>query len=340
MKRSKSRINSSIDKRIFSNKFLDIERCQEELIKMRIKYNKLNQEYLELKVEYNKLEREYRYNIKLMEAIIKEANASVVTEFLDEEKNNDNNNTSNNNEIKQNNLSKSTIRILREKSIYERLKQEIMGLKDEIREKENIIYELKNNIKTSKFKELDLKYAEVFKELSEVKKRNELLENMQQDYINSKNQIIFLLQQIDLYKKDNKRQKEQVEKLVLNQQNFVMEKEENDNQKNMEEQKIKMLKYENDKLKKRIKDMDSKNYIYSEEIEKLKSQKQNQIDKSILKKDNEIRRYKSQIVELKLEISKLQKKLEEKNSISNNIFTNKKINRPNNNNNNAFNKTF
>ena len=232
MKRSKSRINSSIDKRIFSNKFLDIERCQEELIKMRIKYNKLNQEYLELKVEYNKLEREYRYNIKLMEAIIKEANASVVTEFLDEEKNNDNNNTSNNNEIKQNNLSKSTIRILREKSIYERLKQEIMGLKDEIREKENIIYELKNNIKTSKFKELDLKYAEVFKELSEVKKRNELLENMQQDYINSKNQIIFLLQQIDLYKKDNKRQKEQVEKLVLNQQNFVMEKEENDNQKN------------------------------------------------------------------------------------------------------------
>ena len=39
---------------------------------------------------------------------------------------------------------------------------------------------------------------------------------MQQDYIKSKNQIIFLLQQIDLYKKDNKRQKEHVEKLILN----------------------------------------------------------------------------------------------------------------------------
>ena len=85
MKRSKSRINSSSDRRIFSSKFLDIERCQEDLIKMRIKYNKLNQDYLELKVEYNKLEREYKYNIKLMEAVIKEANASVVTEFLDDD---------------------------------------------------------------------------------------------------------------------------------------------------------------------------------------------------------------------------------------------------------------
>ena len=89
-----------------------------------------------------------------------------------------------------------------------------------------------------------------------------------------------------------------------------------------------MLKYENEKLKKRIKDSNSKNYLYSEEIEKLKLQKQTQMDKSLLKKDNEIRRYKSQIVELKLEISKLQKKLEEKNSISNNTINSKKVNKP------------
>ena len=240
MKRSKSRINSSSNRLFSGSKYLDIERCQEDLMKMRIKYNKLNQEHLELKVEYNKLEREYKYNVKLMEAVIKEANASVVTEFLDEEKNEEKDN-SKNNEIKQNNLSKSTIRILREKSIYERLKQEIMGLKDELREKENIIDELKNNIKTSKFREMDLKYAEVFKELNEVKKRNEMLENMQQDYLNSKNHIIFLLQQIDLYKKENKKQKEQIEKLIISHQNSVMKNEENDNKKNLEEQKIKCL---------------------------------------------------------------------------------------------------
>ena len=341
MKRCKSRINSSSEKRIFSSKYLDIERCQDDLFKMRKKYNKLNQDYLELKVEYNKLEREYKYNIKLMEAVIKEANASVVNEFLDEEKNNENNNdnNSNNNEIKQNNLSKETLKILKEKSIYERLKQEIMGLRDELRERENIIEELKQNIKTSKFKELDSKYSEVFKELNVLKSRNGFLESMQQDYINSKNQIIFLLQQIDLYKKENKKQKEHIEKLILVNQNTMVQKEENDNQKNLEEQKIKMLKYENDKLKKRIKDIDNKNYAYSEELERLKSQRQNQIDKNISKKDNEIRRYKSQIVELKLEINKLQKKLDEKNSISNNMINSKKIkiNKPNFNS-NIFNK--
>ena len=344
MKRSKSRLNSSSENRLFKNKqYLDIERCQDELFKMKIKYNKLNQEYLELKVEYNKLEREYKYNVKLMEAIIKEANISVVSEFLGDENNNENNtdnNNNNNNEIKQTNLSKSTLKILKEKSIYERLKIEIMNLKDELRQKENIINELKNNIKTSKFKEMDTKYAQIYQELSETKNRNEFLENMQKDYINSKNQIIFLLQQIDLYKKDNKRQKEKIEKLVLTTQNTILQKEENDNQKTLEEHKIKSLKNDNDKLKKRIKEIESKNFAFYEEMEKLKNQKQSQTDKYINKKENEIRRYKAQIIELKMEISKLQKQLDEKNNANNNIIIKKKsINKNPNNNNIASNRT-
>ena len=336
MKRSKSRLNSSSENRLFKNKqYLDIERCQDELFRMKIQYNKLNQEYLELKVEYNKLEREYKYNVKLMEAIIKEANISVVSEFLGDENNNENNtDNNNNNDIKKSNLSKNTLKILKEKSIYERLKIEIMNLRDELRQKENIINELKNNTKTSKFKEMDTKIAQIYQELSETKNRNEFLENMQKDYINSKNQIIFLLQQIDLYKKDNKRQKEKIERLVFTTQNTIMQKEENDNQKTLEENKIKMLKNDNDKLKRRIKDMESKNFAYYEEMEKLKNQKQNQTDKYMNKKDNEIRRYKAQIVELKMEISKLQKQLDEKNNINNNIIIKKPINRnPNNNNN-------
>ena len=245
MKGSRSRVKSSSEKRIlFSSSYIDIERCQEESIRMRKKYNKLNQDYLELKVEYNKLEREYKYNIKLMEAVIKEANISVITDFLDEENNNDNSNNENynNKEKKLNNLSKETIKILKEKSIYEKLKQEIMGLKDELREKENIIEELKKNVKTSKFKELDYKYAEVFKELNIVKNRNNELENIQQDYINSKNQIIFLFQQIDLYKKENKKQKEQIEKLILLNQNSIIKKEDNSNQKKCGRTKNKIVK--------------------------------------------------------------------------------------------------
>ena len=327
MKRSKLCVNSSSEKRaLFSIKHTDIEGCQEEIIMMRKKYNKLNQDYLELKVEYNKLEQEYKYNIKFMEAVIKEANASVISELLDEGKCNDNFNNENykNNEIKQNNLSKETIKLLKEKSIYEKLKLEIMGLKDELREKENIIEELKKNVKTSKFKELDYKYAEVFKELNIVKNRNNELENIQQDYINSKNQIIFLFQQIDLYKKENKKQKEQIEKLILLNQNSIIKKEDNSNQKNVEEQKIKLLKYENEKLKEKIKDVEKQHFRYLEQLEQLKNQKQNQTHKIIFKKDTEIRRYKSQIIELKLEIYKLQKSLDEKNVVVNNTIVTKK----------------
>ena len=327
MKRSKLCVNSSSEKRaLFSIKHTDIEGCQEEIIMMRKKYNKLNQDYLELKVEYNKLEQEYKYNIKFMEAVIKEANASVISELLDEGKCNDNSNNENykNNEIKQNNLSKETIKLLKEKSIYEKLKLEIMGLKDELREKENIIEELKKNVKTSKFKELDYKYAEVFKELNIVKNRNNELENIQQDYINSKNQIIFLFQQIDLYKKENKKQKEQIEKLILLNQNSIIKKEDNSNQKNVEEQKIKLLKYENEKLKEKIKDVEKQHFRYLEQLEQLKNQKQNQTHKIIFKKDTEIRRYKSQIIELKLEIYKLQKSLDEKNVVVNNTIVTKK----------------
>ena len=76
---------------------------------------------------------------------------------------------------------------------------------------------------------LDYKYAQAYQELNQVKSRNEILEKMQSDYINSKNQIIFLLQQIDLYKKDNKKQKEQLEKLIFTHQNTIQQKEQNDN---------------------------------------------------------------------------------------------------------------
>ena len=148
MKRCKSRSNSTLD----VSQCMDIERCQEELLKARIKYNKLNQNYLELKVEYNKLEKDYKYNVKIMESIIKESNIAALSEFLEGPKIYNTNNENNNNEmLNQNSLSKTTIKILKEKSIYERLKLEIMNLRDELKIKENTIEDLKNSIKTSKF---------------------------------------------------------------------------------------------------------------------------------------------------------------------------------------------
>ena len=319
MKRSKSRINSSFG--ISMNQGMDIERCQEELLRARIKYNKLNQNYLELKVEYNKLEKDYKYNIKIIEAVIKESNIKALSDFLEDPKidisNNINENNKDNNEItKDNCLSKTTIKILKEKSIYDRLKLEIMNLRDELREKEKIIEELKNSIKTSKFRELDTKFAQTYQELNAIKARNELLESMQADYVNSKNQIIFLLKQIDLYKKDNKKLRELYEKMILDYQNISKEKEEIENIKNINDEKIKSLLNKNQNMKIKLEDIKNKNLAYYDELEKIRNNNKGYIDKIIAKKDKEISQYKNQITQLKLEIHSLQKKLEEKNKIN------------------------
>ena len=319
MKRSKSRINSSFG--ISINQGMDIERCQEELLRARIKYNKLNQNYLELKVEYNKLEKDYKYNIKIIEAVIKESNIKALSDFLEDPKidisNNINENNKDNNEItKDNCLSKKTIKILKEKSIYDRLKLEIMNLRDELREKEKIIEELKNSIKTSKFRELDTKFAQTYQELNAIKARNELLESMQADYVNSKNQIIFLLKQIDLYKKDNKKLRELYEKMILDYQNISKEKEEIENIKNFNDEKIKSLLNKNQNMKIKLEDIKNKNLAYYDELEKIRNNNKGYIDKIIAKKDKEISQYKNQITQLKLEIHSLQKKLEEKNKIN------------------------
>ena len=112
-----------------------------------------------------------------------------------------------------NNYSKKMLKILQEKTLYLKFREEINTLNDVIKEKDIIINKLKNNIKASKFKELNYKYAQIFQELNEQKNKNEKLENVEQDYLNIKKQAISLLNQLDFYKKQNKFQKEQIERL-------------------------------------------------------------------------------------------------------------------------------
>ena len=321
MKRSKSRVNSSFD----LTQCMDIERCQEELLKIRTKYNKLNQNYLQLKVEYNKLQKSYRHNIAIIQSIIKEANISALSEYLEDPKmnlTNKINENDNNDIIKQNSLSKTTIKILKEKSIYEKLKLEIMSLRDEIKSKENTINDLKDNAKTSKFRELDNKYAQIFQEYNAVKARNQVLETMQIDYVNSKNQILFLLKQIDLYKKENKKLKELYEKILFDFQNISREKDVIENSKNTNEERVRALLNKNQSLKIKYDDLRLKNLAYYEELEKYKNISQGQIDKILNRKEKEISQYRNQIVQLKMEISDLQKKAEERNKISINSANN------------------
>ena len=314
MKRSKSRLNSFCD----SGHNMDIERCQEELLKTRVKYNKLNQKYLELKVEYNKLEKDFRYNIRLMESIIKESNISALSEYLEGPKNSKTYNikekeigNTDNEKIKQNCLSKTTIKILKEKSIYEKLKIEIQNLREELKEKENIIDGLKNNERAIKFRELDNKMALMYQELNEVKDRNNVLETMQVDYVNSKKQIIFLLKQIDLYKKENKKLKELYDKILFDYQNITKQKQIIANSRNLYEEKIKALITRNNGLKIKLEELKNRNYEYYEELENFKNLNQSQIDKILSRKDKEINQYRGQISQLKMEIGNL------KNNINN-----------------------
>ena len=299
MKRSKSRINSSYGQSL--NQCMDIERCQEELLRSRMKYNKLNQNYIELKVEYNKLEKDYKFNIKIIEAIVKESNMKALSEFLEDPKidNVNENNIDNIEKLKENCLSKTTIKILKEKSIYENLKLEIMNLRDELKAKEKIIDDLKNSIKTTKYKELDNKFAQTYQELNAIKARNEVLESMQTDYVNSKNQIIFLLKQIDLYKKDNKKLKELYEKILFDFQNISKEKEEIENIKNFNDEKIKALVNKNQNMKTKLDDMKNRNIAYYEELEKYRNYNKGYIDKMVSKKEKEIAQYRNQITKLK-----------------------------------------
>ena len=104
---------------------------------------------------------------------------------------------------------------------------------------------------------------------------------MQTDYVNSKNQIIFLLKQIDLYKKDNKKLKELYEKILFDFQNISKEKEEIENIKNFNDEKIKSLLNKNQNMKIKLEDIKNKNLAYYDELEKIRNNNKGYIDKII-----------------------------------------------------------
>jgi hypothetical protein len=191
-----------------------------------------------------------------------------------------------------------------------------MNLREELKTKENIIEDLKKNSKTSKFKELDNKFAVMYQEFNAIKSRNEILEAIQADYVNSKNQIIFLLKQIDLYKKDNKKLKEVYEKVLFDYQNLIKEREQFENIRIINEERIRTLISKNNSLKLKLEDLRNKNISYYDEIERYKNFNQNQMDKIVLRKEKEINQYRSQITQLKLEIGSLQKRADERNKNS------------------------
>ena len=317
--------HNSEQKFIINNvNYLDIDKYRDELIKLKQELNKRNKEYQDLKVEYLKLEKENKSNIKMMELIICESNSNSksnqnlnMSDLNDNNKNNmdDNKNNISNNmllkddkNIRTRNLCKQTIQKIKNKYIYTKLKEEINHLKEEISEKDTLMSHLKNSSKIIRLRELDNKYADTYHELVELKDKYKRVENIQQDYYITKNKLSNLFQQVDFYKKQSKSQKEQLEKIMLQNQSYIKIIENNENQKNIEENKKKFYKIENEKLKKQIKDLSLQNYNLTDEAQKLRGK----TDKNMAKLKKENKKLKEENEKYKKEIENLKKKIFDK----------------------------
>ena len=326
--RTNLRHNNSEKKLIINNvNYIDVDKYRDEVIKLKQELNKRNKEYQDLKVECLKLGKENKSNMKLMELVLYESrlnakdnqnlNISEIINMNDNNKNNfdDNPNKKVNNmilkedkNINGKNLCKQTIKKLKEKYLYSKMREEINHLKEELSEKDTLMVHLKNSSKIIRLRELDNKYADTYHELVELKDKYKKVENIQQDYYLAQNKMLSLFQQLDYYKKQGKIQKEQLEKISLQNKNYAKMIENNENQKSIEENKKKYFKSENEKLKKQIKELSEMNYNLIGEAQKLRGKN----DKNLIKIKNENKKLKEENEKYKKEIERLKKIIADK----------------------------
>ena len=308
--------------------YVDLDKYRDELIKLKQELNKRNKEYQELKVECQKLGKENKSNMKLMELVLYESklntkpnqnlNISDIIKMNDNNKNNvdENANHKVNNminlkedkNINPKNLCKQTIKKLKDKYLYAKMREEINHLKEEISERDTLMVHLKNSSKIIRLRELDNKYADTYNELIELKDKYKKVENIKQDYYLAQNKMLNLFQQLDYYKKQTKIQKEQLEKITLENKNYAKIIENNESQKSIEENKKKYYKSENEKLKKQIKELSEINYNLIGEAQKLRGK----TDKNLIKIKNENKKLKEENQKYKKEIERLTKIIADK----------------------------
>ena len=336
---------SNSEKKLIINgiNYIDIDKYRDELIKTKKELNKRNIEYNNLKVEYLKLENENKSNLKLIQLVINET-SSKDNSYLDSlnnlkenngsstnintilpNKNNINTKCFNINEANSNNnlevkdglnickkkpviLCTQTIKKIREKYLYKKMREEISHLKEELNEKTTIMSNLKNNSKIIKLRELDNKYAETYNELKELKDKYKKVEYIKSDYFNTKNQIALLYQELDFYRKQVKMQKEHNEKLELENKNNMMTIERQENQKTIDVNKKKILKTENEKMKKIISNLKEKNKQLLHDMENLKNIKPPM--RNLAKVEIENKRLRAIIIEYNREIERLKRIIE------------------------------
>ena len=329
-----------------NSNYVDIESYRDEIKKLKIELNKKKKDIGFLKVKYLKLDKQNQSSLKLLEQVVNESNSTNFTlsktysGLFDQIKNkrssnetkikneeNKNKNVNENtqydelNSINDGNktgtnfakktasfLCNQTINKIKEKFLFNRMKQEINKLKEEITEKNTLMKNLKNNSKIIKLRELDNKYAETYNELKELKDKYKKVEYIKSDYFNTKNQIALLYQELDFYRKQVKMQKEHNEKLELENKNNMMTIERQENQKTIDVNKKKILKTENEKMKKIISNLKEKNKQLLHDMENLKNIKPPM--RNLAKVEIENKRLRAIIIEYNREIERLKRIIE------------------------------
>ena len=175
----------------------EVEIYQDEILKLKMELNKKTFEFQELRIEYNRLDKAYKSNIILLEKLINEANSNILNNLSNDK---DNENT-NQEFFNKNKLSKNTsksiennkninyknktitsrnniLNIIGRNHLNQKLQQEIIDLKNEIKVKESIINNYKNNANVLKYKELDKKYSKIFSEFIQTRENNDKLKDL------------------------------------------------------------------------------------------------------------------------------------------------------------------
>jgi hypothetical protein len=263
----------------------EIEIYQDEILKLKMELNKKVFEFQELRIEYNRLDKAYKKNIILLEKLIKEANNNVLNNLSydkDKDKEEVNQNCVTNNlspkilyktmEYNRNasyRNKNNLINIINKNHLNQKLQQEIIELKNEMKEKETIINNYKNNANVLKYKELDKKFSQIFTELIQTRENNDKLQalcyNLNSKINNYKDKIKKLNNKYNLIENENHSLKEKL--LVICEKKLDT----SINKIDIIQNSNKKINNNDDKDKEEeIKNLKDKIHILEEEIKKLK----------------------------------------------------------------------
>lgn len=207
LKRSCGFISSSLISYNTNNisSYTDIDKLREEIIQCKMLYNKKNQDYHDLLIETKKLENSKLQFSHLIEDLIPEANKNLIASSQDIIGLDDELFIS---KITNNISHESSAKIFNQHLLL-RMKNEIYQLREDLKKKEEEIFEWKTKTKVVKYKSLDNQLVKTSLELAKVTDKYHKANKLQRGI---KSQADSLINKLSVYQKEFKKQKIRLDK--------------------------------------------------------------------------------------------------------------------------------